>query len=240
MKYFNKKKLFFFYKLGLLSFVGILLFNFFYSVISIYSGELKFYPQIGWVDWNHALPNGTIKLIDDYNNIKKNSTSSFNINYEQRQKKSFFQMKARINFQVESCSNNDTVNLYYIFTEVSNFFEERQSKVPILHSRLRSLGDSTGNNISFYCAITHTNIMTFKNSIEPEVNIKSVWRLFKHLFFLNYFEKAKTPIFSTNNNIVNFSSFIIFVNNNMKNCEVKILNKSAKTFLFNKKLAEQN
>ncbi|MBN2662091.1 MAG: hypothetical protein JXR68_00455 [Bacteroidales bacterium] len=219
-----------------LTFIVILFINFFKAVYDIYSGRLSFSQEIGWIDWKHAIPCGSNTLIENYK-YKSNLSQPFVINYEQRQKEFFYKMNAGINFQVESCTN-DTVNLYYIFTNVGTFFEERQSKVPILHSRLRSLGDENGNNISFYCAITSTSLEDFKKSVDFESNSKSVFRLFKYFLFLDK-NSTLTLEYNPNYQVVKFVNYIKHLKESVNNCNVEILNRTTQIFIFDKKLIEK-
>lgn len=224
-------------KLIIFAFIAILIVNLSKASYDVLRGKLGYNPEIGWIDWNHAIPCGSQQLIDSYN-TKSSVSSSFVINYKQRQKELFYKMQAGIDFQVDECAN-DTVNLYYIFTNVSEFFEERQAKVPILHSRLRSLGDKTGNNISFYCALTNTDLEDFKNSIEIEKKGKSIVRLVKYFFFLSP-KSSNISSAMVNKQVVSFVNCIENLQSGVENCSVEIINKSTQIFIFDKKFLERS
>ena len=126
-------------------------------------GEIQFSHELGWINWGHAKPAGTLEAFNrlQYDNL--HSKDSFYFCYSQKMK---FKVGSRsVVAEFTQCRNirtklslqEEQEAFLEIFMGVSEGFEKMQSRFPYVlmevspGSSFRE-GDLTGNLLSFYSA----------------------------------------------------------------------------------------
>lgn len=142
----------------------------FFKIQEIVKGDLRYYEEIGWVDWQHAKTDGTTDFINSFREAThKNNCRNVTIQYSQNMKMKYFVVSSMKEFYVGTIAE-EAHEMAYIFESVTEAFEKMQGKFPLvitpcIYASSFEEGDITGNNISFYCAYNHVKVEEFKNSL---------------------------------------------------------------------------
>lgn len=151
MKNFVKRHKLFLACIGILLFIYTILLpirQHYRTQQSIISGDLHYYPEIGWVDMGHADPSGPIKMVQA---IDKHRGGT--LTYYQDMRKSFLgltigvRMTNRYSIPKELGRKRDGI-LRYVFEDVSKDFEALQATHPLKSFCGKGMGDINGDRIA--------------------------------------------------------------------------------------------
>jgi hypothetical protein len=138
---------------------------------NIQKGSLQYSKELGWINWEHANPESTLKAYHELVLLNKLSIDSFIFNYSQKMK-----LKIANKFIVAECKESRIIKPFLtveeekllflnMFISVSESFERFQAQFPnSYHSSFRE-GDLMGNLISFHIATTKSNIQMVKDDL---------------------------------------------------------------------------
>ena len=159
-------------------------------MVYIKNHDLVFWNEIGWVDMGHAKPYGSTELLERINKLYKLKDIRKELTYLQTQNKLGYKMQAGLKFEFQNISS-PSKDAYFVFYSVSNYFETKQEKNILLHSRLRSLGDMNGNIISFWCSKYNISEDDFFSNMSKPSRFKTALLLVKSWITL---EKDRSTI----------------------------------------------
>ncbi|MFM7022885.1 MAG: hypothetical protein ACKOXB_07890 [Flavobacteriales bacterium] len=138
--------------------------------------NFQYSEELGWVNWNHAYPKGTIESYSALQQLNKSATDSFSFTYSQKMKFKFG--NSAVVAEYKECRlikphltlKEGQEVFMEMFKSVSNSFEKMQGEFPFnvisdsYNSSFRE-GDLMGNIISCYCAISNTQVNEIKNNL---------------------------------------------------------------------------
>lgn len=149
----------------LLLYLVVLIYNYVSCWKDIVQGELVYERNIGWLDLNHARPDGVHALL---------SAGTVH-EYRQFMRIPFLDQEVFFGSEVtldSSYSNRRTEAMsFLVFQSISNHFEDLQGKLPfywldVPFSSSYAQGDIAGNIVSFYCALNQVHPDTLYSKLE--------------------------------------------------------------------------
>jgi len=142
----------------------------------IQKGNLQYCEELGWINWDHARPDGPREAFRRLQRLNEESEDSFSFTYHQKMVLPLAgaQYVAEVEelWKVQSGSRPEELESVFlkVFVSVSNRFEKMQAQgayAGLAASRESSFreGDLTGNLLAFYAAITGEQTATIQKQL---------------------------------------------------------------------------
>lgn len=196
--------------------LGILLIGYIYGSQKsneqrIQEGIISYSKELGWINWNHAIPTGTQKAFKRFKKLNEDCDTAFYYTYDLQmglgcivttlyavQSEKYLVTKIKDKVKLEKV-------FFEIFRSISTSFEKLQGQFPYNILSLRSSssfreGDLMGNLISYYLTVNDITIKKFKSNIQHESKTAALKRYSKHRFEREHWSDLKAkilPIFSS-------------------------------------------
>lgn len=142
----------------------------------IKEGEIQYSKELGFINWDHANPEGTISAFKRLQSVNCVDTDSIEFTYTQKMVITVGTLSAVAEYTetrklpTHLTSEEEQIVFLEIFTSVTASFEKMQGELPyaiIPQTRASSFrkGDLMGNLLSFYMAISSTTVATLRDDL---------------------------------------------------------------------------
>ncbi|GAA3510513.1 hypothetical protein GCM10022393_25030 [Aquimarina addita] len=171
------------YAISVITITIVLLLILFFSVNTdemirnkIEEGEIVYSNELGFINWDHAKPEGTLRAFRELQRLNRTITNTVTFSYSQQMIIRVGSFSAVAEYTEERniprrlTSTEELVFFLEIFTSVTESFEKMQGELPygiIPQTKASSFreGDLMGNLLSFYIAVSDENLNEIRSDL---------------------------------------------------------------------------